>query len=556
MPTQEPPEVSDPNSFMCACGENLRQACAGEKFYKEKEGERYCVLHYPGDEKEEDFKKALNQKQSRRDYNFRGVWFPKGVRFKQLHWDGNTDFSSATFNEDTDFTGVEFSVKALFNNASFNAGVDFSRGAFSADADFKGACFGKGACFNNTDFRNSADFRSARFSEVADFSSVGFNADAKFSYAEFNAGAKFSSARFRADAHFGSASFSEQAFFSYASFSQVADFGAARFNKIASFHYADFSAKANFSFAGFSADGDFSSARFRAGAHFGSARFSRIADFRSARFSEAADFRSARFNEVADFRWVIFKDYFYFAGEPKKRTFGDQQQLNFQFTHFEKPDRVSFHTLDLKPHWFVNVDSRKFEFIDVEFRFVLNEELRRLNNANASAPHRLLAIACRQLADNAEANHRYGEASRLRYSASEARRIERFYGFVFWRLDWWYWLASGYGESVLKAFIVFVALIGLFTVGYKNSEFDPTSKTAIAKPTPTAANSSPGYPDIQPRRLGWRESALYSFNVSILQKPEPRPIGLWGNALASLQTVLGPAQAALLALALRRRFMR
>src|SRR5215510_7387901 len=60
----------------------------------------------------------------------------------------------------------------------------------------------------------------------------------------------------------------------------------------------------------------------------------------------------------------------------------------------------------------------------------------------------------------------------------------------------------------------------------------------------------------QPRRLGWRESALYSFNVSILQKPEPKPKGLWGNALVSLETVLGPAQAALLALALRRRFMR
>lgn len=81
------------------------------------------------------------------------------------------------------------------------------------------------------------------------------------------------------------------------------------------------------------------------------------------------------------------------------------------------------------------------------------------------------------------------------------------------------------------------------------------SKTVVTIPA-SAANSSPNTQDPQPRRLGWREAALYSFNVSILQKPEPKPKELWGSALVSLETVLGPAQAALLALALRRRFMR
>jgi hypothetical protein len=210
----------------------------------------------------------------------------------------------------------------------------------------------------------------------------------------------------------------------------------------------------------------------------------------------------------------------------------------------------------LKPRWFVNVDSRKFEFTDAVFDYDLKDDLERMVKTVRGAPHRLLAIACRQLADNAETNHRYHEASRLRYSSFDARRIERFYGFSFWRLDWWYWLASGYGENVLRAFTVFVVLIGLCTIGYKNADFDPTSKTAIIKPMPAATSPSPDIPDTQPRRLGWRESALYSFNVSILQKPEPKPKGLWGTTLVSLETSLGPAQAALLALALRRRFMR
>jgi hypothetical protein len=139
--------------------------------------------------------------------------------------------------------------------------------------------------------------------------------------------------------------------------------------------------------------------------------------------------------------------------------------------HFEKPDRVSLHTLNLQPHWFVNVDSRKFEFTDVEFNYDLKDELERLKKAEVGAPHRLLSITCRQLADNAETNHRYHEASRLRYSSFDARRLERFYGLSFWRLDWWYWAASGYGERVLRAFIIFVVLISLCAIGYKKADF-------------------------------------------------------------------------------------
>jgi hypothetical protein len=180
MSIQEPPEESFPPPFICACEEDVRQACAGEGGYKEKDGKLYCVLHYPGDEKLADFQTALNNKLSVKDYNFRGVCFPKGVRFKQLHLDGNTDFSYASFNDDIDFSSVEFSVTAPFNNASFNAGVDFSGAHFKAWADFGSATF-------------SADayFKSASFSADADFSSATFRADASFFRADFSAAGYF-----------------------------------------------------------------------------------------------------------------------------------------------------------------------------------------------------------------------------------------------------------------------------------------------------------------------------------------------------------------------------
>ena len=356
------------------------------------------------------------------------------------------------------------------------------------------------------------NFCGVWFPESVDFQGIQFGADANFNHATFSAHADFSSATFSAIVYFG---------------------------------YATFSADVNFVDTTFSADANFYDVTFSAGANFCHATFNAVAHFNSATFCALVYFYS-----------TIFKEYAYFAGSREKRKLGTHPRPKFEFAHFEKPDRVSFHTLDLQPRWFINVDSRKFVFTDVEFKYDLIEEIESMKEDEVEAPHRLLAIACRQLAVNAEENHRYREASRLRYDSFEARRIERYRGFVPWRLDWWYWLASGYGESVSRAFIVFFVLISLFMIGYKSSDFDPSSRMAITKTAQVSASPSHDTSDTRPRRLGWREAALYSFNVSILQKPEPKPLGLWGNTLVSLETVLGPAQAALLALAVRRRFMR
>lgn len=429
-----------PINFVCACGKEARSACKDEPFFKEHEGKRYCVLHYPDKDKVEPFRAVLEKKLEAKDFNFKGVWFPERIHFE-----------SFKFSTDAEFTGAKFTSSAYFSNALFGADAIFRDAYFSNDAIFDYVTFTANVIFNFAEIRGSAVFRDAIFS-----------ADAKFDFIQLAIGGSFNRAIFK----------------SYASFIGLTN------------------AKTIYPFS-----------------HLG-----------------------------------------------KNRNLGTAQLISFQFARFEKPERVTFHTLDLRPHWFINIDSRRFDFTDVEFKYDLKKELESFELANPihvqSNPHRVLAIAFRQLADNAEANHRYHEASRLRYSAFEVRRIEKFLGFVPWRLDWWYWLASGYGESVGRAFVVFVLLIGLFALGYKTAEFEPLSKPAIARPEITATSQPPDSSETKPRRLGWREAALYSFNVSILQKPEPRPRGLWGGLLVSLETVLGPAQAALLALAVRRRFMR
>ena len=40
------------------------------------------------------------------------------------------------------------------------------------------------------------------------------------------------------------------------------------------------------------------------------------------------------------------------------------------------------------------------------------------------------------------------------------------------------------------------------------------------------------------------------------QRPEPKPLTSMGQTLVTLETILGPLQAARLALAIRRKFMR
>jgi hypothetical protein len=400
------------------------------------------------------------------------------------------------------------------------------------DFNFRGAWFPEDGSFVEFDFSAKADFHSVTFSEKADFSHATFSAEADFSSATFNANASFSSA-----------TFSARADFSYATFSAAA----------ANFRYATFSAKAFFGGATFTGKADFVYATFSAKANFGSATFSAEAFFGSATFSAEAFFGSATFSADADFRLAIFADHVNFGGREEEG--GNPiltSSLVLQFARIEKPEHVSFHTLTLRPHWFVNIDARRFDFTNVNWggRNV-NEEIQSLKNKGGASPHRFLAIACRHLAVNSEENNRYEEASKFRYMAMDARRLESWRGFAPWRLSWWYWLASGYGERIFRAFVVllgiwFVAGLLYTRVGFARWEPRLVNETDAI----TASRDTIGAP------LNFRRALTYSAGVLTFQRPEPRPATTAAQTVVLLETILGPVQAALLALAIRRKFMR
>jgi uncharacterized protein YjbI with pentapeptide repeats len=416
-------------SFVCECRKSWRSACTGEPFYKEHDGKRYCVLHYPSKDKAPTFSEAIQRKLAAKSFNFRGVWFPDKLNFD-----------------------------------------DFA-------------------------FGDAADFRYASFNEAVDFSYTSFAA----------------------------------AYFCYATFNSHAYFGNATFNAWADFSYATFRAGAGFRFATFKAE----------------------ADFIFTAFNARTSFYSVTIGAGLRFSYATFSDYVMFGGDGNKEGFNDKSSLDFQFARIEKPDRVSFHTLTLRPHWFVNVDSRKFDFTNVKWWSSIAQELDSLEANGVSPSHKLLGVACRHLALNAEENHRYDQASKFRYRSMDARRRQQHLGLAPWRLSWWYWLASGYGERAWRAFVVLTVIwllaAAIYTrVGFVRWEPRVSSESEAAE----ARRDEAGAP------LRWGRALTYSLGVMTLQKPEPRPATNAAQTLVMVETILGPVQAALLALAIRRKFMR
>jgi uncharacterized protein YjbI with pentapeptide repeats len=481
--------------FICDCEEWARSVCIGEPFYKEQQGKRYCVLHYPGKEKSADFNQALQRRISSNNLDFSNAWFPDKLQFYKAEF-LTANFSKATFSEEVHFSEVIFSGGARFRYATFCKWADFSEAKFRGEADFYQSNFKEWAYFYRTHFRVKADFDSAIFRETADFSNSRFDEAANFRFAKFMTWPDFSRARFKACANF-------------------------------------------------------SSSTFNVTAHFRFTRFNGEANFGSATFNAEADFQYSTFNARTDFSHTTFKDAVRFARRAKANAFGDQTSLDFQYSRIEKPDHFSFHTVTLRPHWFVNVDARKFEFTNITWHDSLVEEIESLSGRNISAPHNLLSVACRRLAVNGEENHRYEEASMFRYWSMDARRREVLRGLALWRLHWWYWAVSGYGERILRASAVLIAMWILFAVLYTQVGFtrwEPRPTTEIDAATAT-------YDEVG-KPLRPLQALNYSLGVISLQKPLPPPAGTTTRILVTLEAITGPLQVALLALAIRRKFMR
>lgn len=580
MPSTSLPDATADSAPVYTCREGTNSPCCGRLLYRDVKGNRYCVLHYPSADKKQAFEAEIKKKLELKDFNFEGVWFP------ECDW----------------FRGLDIGVPAKFRRAVFGGSVNFDETLFRNSADFNGAVFNERSSFARASFIGKVDFSEARFQKDAIFRNARFAEYSNFWRCTFSGRAEFDDTVFVQTASFWPAIFESTASFSKAKFVR-GNFRASEFKAKAVFTWCVFD-MAEFTDTFFGQEVDFFSARFMGEANFVSATFEALAQFRFSEFSGETLFTSATFNGNTDFRHCVFKNIVGFSAEYGKGGFGRNATCDFRHTRFESPKRVSFHSMRLRPHWFINTDPREFQFIDVQWignlrrKFIaieigeirqreeqedkeaaqwrakylkemeaygdqftvdrLKKEEEELASARAdnadqqrSRFNRLLAITCRQLAGNAEENHRYEEASKFRYWAMDARRLDAWRGFTFWRLGWWYWLASGYGERVFRAFVVLLVVWLLFTVLYTQVGFAPrTPRYTGESEESVTRRAEVGEP------LDWSHATTYSLGVITLQKPEPRPVTVWAQRLIIFETILGPLQAALLALAIRRKFMR
>ena len=114
--------------FVCGVREKNPNYLSACKDLPEYRGTGYCVLHFPGEEKKEDFDQVKQSKlaPAQQDYNFGGTVFPEGTSdFQGFEFEASVSFEGAQFSgEWTSFSGAQFSGERTdFQDAKFGAEV-------------------------------------------------------------------------------------------------------------------------------------------------------------------------------------------------------------------------------------------------------------------------------------------------------------------------------------------------------------------------------------------------------------------------------------------------
>ncbi|GEM_PF-2514186 len=121
----------------------------------------YCILHERSDNKNiEEFRKAIEEKLSKGDFDFSGCYFPPDFSFKGVIFEGDVDFTLAEFKR-ADFSGAEFKGKAKFSLTKFY-GVP---GLYPA-ANFRGAKFHDEVRFGGAKFYGDCWFDEAKIKKI------------------------------------------------------------------------------------------------------------------------------------------------------------------------------------------------------------------------------------------------------------------------------------------------------------------------------------------------------------------------------------------------------
>jgi len=294
---------------------------------------------------------------------------------------------------------------------------------------------------------------------------------------------------------------------------------------------------------------EFTVCDFDAEANFFRSKFSGYVTFMGSKFGRKATFEQATFENDVNLSGT-FRDSVEFKAIDGQSAFSPANRVAFDGIRVDRPELAIISNTPLRPWWFINSSPAKIALVDITWQNDIREELAKAIESYGSRGYRLLATAYRNLAVNSEEAHRYRQASDFRYSSMEALRLATNRGRAFWTLHWWYWVASGYGERIGRAALFLLALWFVFGLLYMRVGFTRTDLPAPVVQQTVVTPDEYG----KPLRPG--KALTYSLGVLSLQKPDPKPLTDTAQFAVILESVFGPLQAALLILAIRRKFMR
>jgi uncharacterized protein YjbI with pentapeptide repeats len=555
-------------SPICSCKHWMRGSCCTEfEFLVAKDGSSWCVLHYQiADRKiltEADntklslFESAVQKRLREGKHLFQGVWFPNpfdlGHAASVLQ---SADFREATFTRQAHFKDASFEGGATFEEAHFESACAFDGAKFKSKTSFRQARFDQHTTFEHATFALSAgrvDFNDATFSGTVSFAKANVRADLNFSRSSFLASVDFSGSELESKLFFTDCSFDSQAHFSM---------NRSKVGSIVRFTGAHFRGQIELKDINVTRGSqiDFSESVISAGLNVSGGTWHRDEAKRSS--IQPAASSSHRLSSLTVALKQLISDapssisrLFFRKEFPIQQSSQDSQEpkgeLRFAHARIDKPEAVTFQRVRLTPSWFTNTEVRKMTLRGVSWYgwngapWSSAVEIDHLAQKRESDSYESIAITYRQLAINAAENHRYQEASDFRFAAMDVPRHRSAKDANILGLHWWYWLMSGYGERVGRAFAVLMFVVVLFAFIYMHLPFEGSNS---ASPTSQPAT---GFVT-----MTFPEALLYSARSASLREPTPHPASLRGKLAVAAESTFAPIQAALLLLAVRRRFTR
>lgn len=541
--------------------DRVRSLVGCDKFdLRNVNGFNYCPIHNPQLSKvnEYEFRSALETIAREKQPCFKYGVFPSTAHLRFLKL-SDADFGHCRFANDADFQGAHFTGIVSFRKCTFSGRADFSSSRFLF-VDFEQAVFenhvgftyavfeGSGKGFERTHFRGSCSFRDivaegnmnflrAEFEEKPDFLGADFNRTTDFVGAKFRKGASFSSTRFD-----GPLIFQQSELFDEIRFSGSQFYGDVLFNH--------------------------STLHPKSRVYFDHVSIQRKVDFRNAEMEGFVRFvggggqqrqRKGKFEAV-----------------PYTHLFeSEAARLSFEEARISPSARLSFDTVRLEPHWFLGVDPKDFTFSNISWNEFGKKDLSSrgqfMNLSSIDNTHATEAVAraCRRIAANYEEFAHFERASYFRNFAFEAEDYNRLQNRLKWKLErkrLWsdgirctsisevvtalkkvishekerpvdiiaalYGTLSKFGESWLRAaiclFVLYIA--GTISFAVLGAVCENFSVTLLDAPA-------------------------YTLKTMLFQKPEPKPQD-WATAVEIALLIFSPIQAALLTLAIRRKFLK